>query len=1199
MSKLMIVESPHKAQTIKKFLGKDYNVMASCGHIMEIPKKGLGIDVANGFVPQKEVSDDKKDIVKKIKDAAKEAEEIIIATDPDREGEGIAQDIYDLFSKEVQKKCCRITYREITKKAIEKELSSGKRKINKDLADAQKARQVLDRLIGYKISPLLWNDVASKTSAGRVQSVALKIVCEREKEIKVFKSEDFWYLDAKLKCADGEFVARTITDDKDNRFLKISDVESAYKELEKAKYAIESIERKSKEVEAKPPFDTASLQSTASSLFGWDLKKTAKLSQTLYDDGLCFLPGNYITNNNGDIQLLEHVEGVTNMKSINKDFNICNVDAAPFKKEYNGEIIELVLNNTTYKVTPDHIFPVYDSETGNIIDKKASEISILKDYLLFDKSIRRSSDNKSYNILNIFDDSEILLTKNIRIKFSSGYVKTINNIKQYILREYKIFTYYKYLRQDTLPLNIVKDLIKDGIISEIEIKSNYRKIGFASSTSDYIEFPFEIGEDFYYLIGLMMSDGHSVLNEAKFNLQSLLKKNPRKINIFKYVDIENEITNLLLRLGIGKNKIKKNLCYSSRFIKILLNKFGIPDGNKSGIVDINKIILVSNDSCVKAFIAGLWDGDGYFTFNKIEGNNCSIQSGYTSKSRVLIDKMKILLSSFGIFGYLHSDGRNDIASLKISIYDVGKMYELIKNFSLIKSQVYESIINDVKTVNSGYSKCPYNLPLVTIIDEEIISNKINKNILFKQSGHDLWTYCKKGDKFIKDRIPLHIVDKYIEILHSEKLKKYSKFRYEQVKDIKRSEYNGMVYCMQSSNNYFLINNGLWTHNCTYIRSDSFNIADEALDEVRELIKSNSDTKYLPSKAIKYKQKSDAASQEAHECIRPIVVSDRGDDLSGDEQKLYKLIRDRFVACQMSPAIVDTVVYRIKTGTKYKLIAKGQSVKFDGWMRIYKYNNTKEELLPSVTENEQLCFECLNQIKNETQPPPRYKQGSLLDKLKKDGVGRPATYPTIMEGIKNRGYVEEMKGKKGTLSATELGMKVYEYLQGYFHDFIMDIHFTASLEEDLDIIESGKKTFIEVVNGTYTTMMNKVDSIGGSKGGSKGGFGGGEKTGSSCPVCNSGSVIQRNGKFGAFFCCDQYPKCKSIFVKDGEDKFAVKEKGSGFSPSKSEGTGESCPVCKKGHIVEKKGKFGTFFSCDQYPKCKTIFIKTDNGFSVKK
>jgi DNA topoisomerase-1 len=282
--KLFIVESPNKCAKLRKFLGKEYYVAASVGHIRSIPHKGMNIDISNGFVPVFEVSKEKKKVVKDLKTLADKADEIIIATDPDREGEAIAWHIYDVLTKKNQKKCTRVTFNAITKSAVLNSLKE-KREIDMNCVNAQKARQVLDRLIGYTLSPLLWYKVESKTSAGRVQSVALKLVALREKEIKAFKPMDFWYIDALLKCKEGEFTARVVTKDKDNRYIDEKLSQSDYEALEKAKYKVDKVENKEKIVKPYHPFDTSSLQTTASALFSWPVKKTSMVSQKLYESG--------------------------------------------------------------------------------------------------------------------------------------------------------------------------------------------------------------------------------------------------------------------------------------------------------------------------------------------------------------------------------------------------------------------------------------------------------------------------------------------------------------------------------------------------------------------------------------------------------------------------------------------------------------------------------------------------------------------------------------------------------------------------------------------------------------------------------------------------------------------------------------------------------------------------------------------------
>jgi len=653
--KLFIVESPKKCKSLNSFLGNEFKVVASVGHIRSIPRKGLQIDVKNGFEPNYEIIEDKEKVVKEIKELAKKATEIILATDPDREGEAISFAIYDILNNECKKKCKRVTFNSISKNEVLKQLAKP-RDIDFNLVSAQKARQVLDRLIGYKISPLLWYSVQSKTSAGRVQSVALKLVVDKEKEIKAFKPETFWYIDASLKAKKGDFVARVVTKDADNRYLDEKLTQKDYDLLKTSKYKVESVDKKEKNVDPYPPFDTASLQIACSSLFSWQSKKTAALAQSLYESG-----------------------------------------------------------------------------------------------------------------------------------------------------------------------------------------------------------------------------------------------------------------------------------------------------------------------------------------------------------------------------------------------------------------------------------------------------KI-----------------------------------------------------------------------------------------TYIRSDSFAISEEALKEVRDLISQKENGLYLPSKPYKYEKKSKAAAQEAHECIRPSHVEDNGSSLDGDEHRLYKLIRDRFIACQMKPMVVNTVSVNIETDSGKKLVAKGKTVKFEGWKKIYNYSKSEDLILPDVEVNEKLILLGLDKSEHETQPPQRFNEGSLIKKLEADGIGRPSTYASIMDSIQQRGYMESMN-KKGSLQATDLGIKIVDYLDNYFNKSFMDIKFTADMEDNLNDIAEGKKTFLDIVQAAYDILLDEISKT--KQNGEEGKKSSGISMDVPCSKCKSGTIVEKSGKFGTFYCCDQYPKCKSIFYKNDDGTFSEK-KG-----SKSKSTGVACPKClengRKGTMMERTNKKdgSKFLGCSNYPECR--------------
>ena len=662
MTKLLVVESPTKAREIRHFLESGWEILPTMGHLRRIPPRGLNIDIAHGFTPTFEVSPDRMEAVQDIQEAAAQADEIYLATDPDREGESIAAHVVQVLQPECRSKCRRVVYNAVTKKAGLAAIAKP-REIDQHLVDAQQARQVLDRLVGYKVSPQLWSHVAPKTSAGRVQSVALRVICDRQTEIDAFKSEDFWHVDVLLGCAKGEFWARTVTgdqnepseddankDDSKNRFRDEHLATTAYEMLQKSQFKMHKIERKSKKQKPHPPFDTSSMQSTCNALLGWNATHTMEIAQSLF-------------------------------------------------------------------------------ECGRI---------------------------------------------------------------------------------------------------------------------------------------------------------------------------------------------------------------------------------------------------------------------------------------------------------------------------------------------------------------------------------------------------------------------------------------------------------------TYHRTDSFNIDEEALAAVRSHIQTAYPLEYLPAAINVFKQKSTAAAQEAHEAIRPTEIANAGEDLSGEEAKLYKLVRDRFVACQMADMVLDTVAYQVKASSGHNLIARGQTVRFDGWRRVWSHVKTDEVILPDADEGQTLDYKDSRCTKHSTKPPPRFTEGSLLKRLKEHGVGRPATQASVLQALRDREYVVE-DGK--AMVPTELGRKICTFLVAQYDDFFMDIRFTARLEDDLLEIANGTKKFLLVVQSFYDVLAGKMGEAIHDQ----------ETTGQKCPECGVGEIIQRHGKFGLYFVCSNYPDCKTT-LSEHDGKF-VKKIGPRL-------TGHNCQACKEGAITERQGAYGVFYGCNRYPECKARYTRLGNDYLLR-
>jgi DNA topoisomerase-1 len=306
--KLVLVESPTKARKLTGYLGSGYVVRASIGHIRDLPKSKLGVDVKNDFKPEYSVPKDKVKVVKELQMLAKDADEIILATDPDREGEAIGWHLRELLSQKEPRHFVRATFHEITKPAILDAIAHPTH-LNMNLVDAQQARRVLDRLVGYSVSPVLWKKIRYGLSAGRVQSVALRLIVEREKEIERFKPDEYWEVDVLLnsekqngqeKKIDKYFQDNKIEQIPSGMFLarvievngakydpkKDADVLPLLKEIERAGFVITSIEKKERTRVSLPPFTTSTLQQQAANRLGYTSKNTMRLAQQLYEEGI-------------------------------------------------------------------------------------------------------------------------------------------------------------------------------------------------------------------------------------------------------------------------------------------------------------------------------------------------------------------------------------------------------------------------------------------------------------------------------------------------------------------------------------------------------------------------------------------------------------------------------------------------------------------------------------------------------------------------------------------------------------------------------------------------------------------------------------------------------------------------------------------------------------------------------------------------
>jgi len=369
---------------------------------------------------------------------------------------------------------------------------------------------------------------------------------------------------------------------------------------------------------------------------------------------------------------------------------------------------------------------------------------------------------------------------------------------------------------------------------------------------------------------------------------------------------------------------------------------------------------------------------------------------------------------------------------------------------------------------------------------------------------------------------------------------------------------------------------------TYMRTDSVRVSDQALGAVRSYIEGKYGTNYLPEKGILYR--SSKSAQDAHEAIRPTALERDPESLSSylqkDELALYKLIYDRFVSSQMNPAVYHRTTVDIEAADAV-FRATGQVMKFDGFMRVYIEGQDETpadedaENLPQMTEGEQLTLLGLDPEQHFTQPPPRFTQATLIKELEDKGIGRPSTYAAIMTSILNREYVEQDESKR--LRPTTLGRTVSDLLVHAFPD-IIEVGFTAQMEEDLDKVEEGQENWVKTLKRFYGPFEKRLGEAKKKMPVIKRK---GLPTGLKCDA-DGGELVIKWGRNGEFLACSNYPKCTNTkeFTRDDQGGIHIKE------PTTLPPTDQICDKCGK-PMVLKRSRFGEFLGCSGYPDCDGI------------
>lgn len=410
---------------------------------------------------------------------------------------------------------------------------------------------------------------------------------------------------------------------------------------------------------------------------------------------------------------------------------------------------------------------------------------------------------------------------------------------------------------------------------------------------------------------------------------------------------------------------------------------------------------------------------------------------------------------------------------------------------------------------------------------------------------------------------------------------------------------------------------------TYMRTDSTTLSKEAQTAALKEIEKKYGKEYVEARVYKTKSKS---AQEAHEAIRPSNLEVTGAGANDEQKKLYKLIWQRTIASQMTDAKILRT--KIKANVEDQSIpcftVNGSRVLFDGWLKADPESRGEDVELPEISEGQKLKLKEIKEEEKQTQPPARYTEAGLVKELEKRGIGRPSTYASTIKTLVDRGYVEK-EGR--TLFPTDTGDVVSSFIEEHFENYISD-SFTAEMENELDEIAEGKRKYVKTLKDFYgpfikeikskenieklttlgdadktircplcnSSMVIKLSKTGkflscskfpvctGARTIEGKELEGPKETGEDCPKCSKGKLVEREGRFGKFISCANYPKCK--FIKESEEEKAKRA------------TGVACPECKKGEMSERKGRFGIFYSCSEYPDCKYAIKAKPTGKKCK-
>ncbi|NJD99140.1 DNA topoisomerase I [Thermococcus sp. LS1] len=1101
-----------------------------------------------------------KDYIKALATLAKRADEFVVACDYDTEGEVIGYTALKYACGVDPSKAKRMKFSALTKKDLLKAWYNLEPTINFGMADAGIARHVLDWYWGVNLSRALTSAIKRASgkwmvlSTGRVQGPTLKFLVDREKEIQNFKPTPYWVIKMLLEKNGQQYTAVY----EKERILDENEAKRIVEEAKKGPAFVEKVEVKQQNRHPPVPFDLGTLQREAYSAFGYSPKKTLEIAQKLYEKGYCLHPDSLIPTPEG-VKRIKELPREGEVFALDFDLKLSKARYRLLERDADEPMYKVVLSDRTeLYLTGDHPVLVYRDDklifvpAGELRDDDQVVLLINRQKFqdvgrtpsLFDFVLKNAPSMKDYILY------EPSFGPILRERIGKA------GLKVEILWRFKIRepTYYKYLR-GKMPVPVFRFLIERGVVSKEEAGRIFR--GFSHGTS-LSPVSFEFSEDFWYLFGFVVGDGH-LTKEGKITISA-------KDRTEETIKALGEVASSL-GIPFAYDSKYKMIIIRSKSLARLLELLGCPPGNKTEIFEVPNEVMAKPE-WMASFLAGYYDADGHIG-TKLTGSKKSMspQIVLTSKNRRAIYTVKLMWQLLGVGTYLweKKDRRGNFIAYELKVYsrDALRFYEVMSDHLRVKKRDLEKVREMAVRKRKSYS---HHYSVLNVKDWR--GKLRTNNTLWKKFDMSNQTAHGRGISLDKlRRIKDYLTDEDLRRIATGDVYVLG------IRSIEKFHYRGKVYDLVVENYHNFIANGVVVHNCSYPRTSSQKLPKNLnfrsiLQNLAKLPEYKPFAHELLGKE-RLKPVEGKKDDPAHPAIYPTGELPKPGELTKDEANLYDLIVRRFLALFMEPAVREIMKVIINSNGHRFILSGARTVK-EGWLKVYgKYVKFDEVILPSFKEGEPVKVLQIKREKKKTKPPARYSPAAVIKKMEDLGIGTKATRAQILETLYARGYIE---GKK-KIKVTPLGMRVVEALERNVPD-IVSVELTRAFEEKMEEIMAGKADKDLVIEESKEQLVKILQEFK-------------EKE------LDIGKILMETTGTGVTTSKENAKRAGAVNeLSEAEEKEVKKtiEKG-----EKKPLVVGKCPKCGGDLVVRYNRKTGKrFVGCSNWPKCNVTYPLLQRG-----